>query len=150
MTVLEHLTPIARFVATLDLSDVRAAKAALDDRFPDLSGAEAALRTSFADGALTPRRASPEVTFGRVCKSTPDTDGVSIDAVEMAGPGAAHTHPNGEVSLCLANGGDDPRFMGEPPGFVVAPPGSHHTPTVTGGRMLIVYFLPGGAMVFDA
>jgi hypothetical protein len=29
---------------------------------------------------------------------------------------------------------------------VVFPPDSAHVPTVTGGRMLIVYFLPGGAV----
>ncbi len=113
-----------------------------------LAAVEAACRASFADGTLTPRRASEEVTFGRVIKPGPESHGLSVDAVEMAGPAAPHTHPKGEVSLCWANGGEDPRFMGHGPGWVVVAPGSRHTPTVTGGRMLIVYFLPDGAMTW--
>jgi hypothetical protein len=38
--------------------------------------------------------------------------------------------------------------MGEPPGWVVEPPGSVHVPTVAGGTMLIVYLLPRGEIEF--
>ncbi len=40
----------------------------------------------------------------------------------------------------------DPRFDGQPEGWIVFAPGTQHVPTVTGGRMLIAYFLPGGAV----
>jgi hypothetical protein len=65
----------------------------------------------------------------------------------MSGVGPGHTHGNGEIDLCLAVGGT-PRFDGHGPGWVVYPPGSWHEPTVTGGAMDILYFLPGGAIQF--
>ena len=44
----------------------------------------------------------------------------------------------------------EPRFDGNPPGWTVYPPGSWHIPTVTSGKMAILYFLPEGAMRFEA
>ena len=41
------------------------------------------------------------------------------------------------------------RFDGNAPGWVVYGRGSAHVPTVTGGEMLILYFLPGGAIEFE-
>lgn len=150
------LAPFARDVGTRDLSDPERARAALDAKFP-LSGlgeVRAMLVAANAEGWLTPRRATDGLTFGRIAKPAPDLGGCSIDAVDMSGAGAPHRHPNGEVSLCFAlpgsgPGGDDPRFVGFPEGWVVVEPGSRHVPEVTGGRMLIVYFLPGGAMVWE-
>jgi hypothetical protein len=84
-----------------------------------------------------------------VAKAGPATSGFSIDVVHMSGPGPRHRHPNGEVNFCLALDGA-PRFDGEPPGWVVLPPGSSHVPAVTGGTMLIVYLLPQGAIEFAA
>jgi len=68
-----------------------------------------------------------------------------VDLVWMTGPGINHRHPKGEINLCFAVEGAA-RFDGQPEGWVVFPPGSQHVPTVTGGRMLIVYFLPSGAV----
>jgi hypothetical protein len=67
----------------------------------------------------------------------------------MTAPGPRHKHPRGEVNLSFALEGA-PRFDGQPEGWVVFPPGSEHVPTVTGGRMLIAYFLPGGAIEWSA
>ena len=53
----------------------------------------------------------------------------------------------GEVNYCVALEGE-PRFDGHAPGWVVMPPGSGHVPTVSGGRMLIVYLLPKGQIEF--
>lgn len=149
-TARAQLLSLTETIAALDLSDAAGAQAALSASHPltALTDVEAACRAAFAEGTLTPRRASDAVTFGRVVKPSAESHGLSVDAVEMEGPAAPHTHPKGEVSLCWANGGDDPRFMGHGPGWVVVPPGSRHTPTVTGGRMLIVYFLPDGAMTW--
>ena len=143
------LLPICKAVAELDLTDPRQAESALARQFPDdvLAPIGAMLRAARDEGWLTPRRASAEVAFGRVTKALPETHGVSIDAVDMTGPGAEHVHPNGEVSLCVVDEGA-PRFCGRPPGFVAMPPGSQHIPTVEGGRMVIVYFLPAGAIQF--
>ena len=51
--------------------------------------------------------------------------------------------PRGEVNLCFAVDGE-PRFDGQAEGWVTFAPDSQHVPTVSDGRMLIVYFLPGG------
>ena len=98
-----------------------------------------------AEGWLTPREGGPTVRFGRLAK---DMGGYAVDAVVMEGKGAGHTHTKGEVNLCVPLEGS-PRFDGHPPGWVIFPPGSHHVPTVTGGRMLFLYFTPGGEVVWD-
>lgn len=144
------LAPFARLVGGLDLADAAAITAELNRRHPAsaLGEVRAALVAARDEGWLTPREAGPALRFGRVAKPAEDLGGCSIDAVDMAGAGPAHLHPNGEVSLCFATEGD-PRFVGHPEGWVAVAPGSRHVPEVTGGRMLIVYFLPGGAMVWE-
>jgi hypothetical protein len=140
--MLERLAPICRTIATLDLTQPEQAVAALQ-----AAHSLDELREAVLAADLTPKQAGPNVRFGRLAKASEATSGLSIDAVDMTGEAAEHTHPNGEVSLCFATEGD-PRFMGFPEGWVVVPPGSRHTPTVTGGRMTILYFLPDGAMVW--
>jgi hypothetical protein len=142
----EALSRIAGFVADLDLVDAEGARARLTAALPlkALGDVRAIVLRAHAEGSLTPSKAGA-ISFGRVSKAVPSTFDHAIDAVDIEGVGAEHTHPRGEVSLCFATAGD-PRFDGHPEGWVVKPPGSHHAPTVTGGRMLIVYFLPGGAM----
>jgi hypothetical protein len=146
-SLLQALAPLAQTVAGLDLADPPGAERALRSAHPDLGALEAALREAQGAGWLCPKVATPTLTFGRLAKAAEPTAGMSIDVVDIAGVGAEHTHPNGEVSLCIALGGD-PLFDGRPPGWVVLPPGSHHAPTVEGGRMLIVYFQPQGAVVW--
>jgi hypothetical protein len=92
---------------------------------------------------LMPREAGG-VRFGRVAK---ELCGYSVDCVYMSGPGPRHRHPNGEIDLCFATKGEA-RFDGQPEGWVVYGEGSEHVPTVTDGEMLILYFLPGGAIEF--
>ncbi len=83
--------------------------------------------------------------FSRVARPSDATAGYSVDAVRLAGPGVWHGHPGGEIDLCLAR---DPgaTFDGHGEGWVVFGPDSAHVPTVAGGTMDIVYFLPGGAI----
>ncbi len=63
--------------------------------------------------------------------------------------GGHHVHPHGEIDLVMPL---DPeaRFDGHPAGWCVYPPGSANTPTVTGGRALVLYLLPQGAIEFTA
>lgn len=142
--MLTLLEPICRTIATLDLSDPDDAVARLEAAHPSLDAVRDAV---LAADDLTPKQAGPDVRFGRLARPSPETAGLSIDAVDMTGAAAEHTHPNGEVSLCFATEGD-PRFLGHAEGWVVVPPGSRHVPTVTGGRMRILYFLPDGAMIW--
>ena len=81
-------------------------------------------------------------------KPGPATHGFSVDVVEMndiAGP--HHRHPNGEVDLVMPLEGDA-RFDGHGAGWVVYGPGSAHRPTVSGGKALVLYLLPDGAIEF--
>lgn len=147
-SLLDTLAPFAALIGTLDLRDPPAAERALRDALgPDgRSRLERMLLDAHEGGWLTPKEGEPKgVFFGRLAKQGPATHGFSIDAVDMEGPATPHRHPLGEVSFCVARSGT-PLFDGRPPGWVVLPPGSHHTPTVEGGRMLIVYFLPDGAV----
>lgn len=147
--LIAELSPLAAFVATLDLSKASEAQAALATTFPlaSLAPVAALAREARDEGWLTPREATPTLRFGRLAKPSPSTHNLSIDVVDMSGAGAPHTHPNGEVSLCFTESGQ-PKFCGEPEGWVVVPPGSRHTPEVTDGHMLILYFLPEGAMTW--
>lgn len=152
--LLDLLRPVLAEVAALDPSSCRDAAGAahlletLRGTFP-VDGAEVraigeALRQGIADGRLCDH-GEPQARFSRVAKSTPATHDLSVDVVSLEGAALRHTHPRGEVTLGFAAGGD-PRFDGHPAGWVFMEPGSTHTPTVEGGRMHLLYFLPGGAV----
>lgn len=88
------------------------------------------------------------IKYGRVIKPGPQTNGFSVDVVAMeplAGP--HHRHPNGEIDLIMPLE-PSAEFDGHGAGWVVYGPGSAHHPTVTGGRALILYLLPAGAIEF--
>ncbi|WP_025916058.1 DUF4863 family protein [Herminiimonas sp. CN] len=107
----------------------------------------AACQTGIRDGWLCNREGGG-IRYGRVLKATDATHGFSVDVVEMenlAGP--YHVHPNGEIDLImpLTPGAC---FDANPAGWCVYEPGSGHRPTVTGGRALVLYLLPQGAIDF--
>jgi Domain of unknown function (DUF4863) len=107
----------------------------------------AACRGGIAEGWMCNREAGG-IRYGRVVKASPATHGFSVDVVEMndvAGP--HHRHPNGEVDLVMPLEGDA-RFDGHGAGWVVYGPGSAHRPTVSGGKALVLYLLPDGAIEF--
>jgi hypothetical protein len=143
------LAPLCATVAGLDLTDADGSTAALNQAHPlhSLEGVRQLLFAGRAEGWITPQQAGPTCLFGRVAKPSDATSQMSIDAVDMEGEGGEHTHPKGEVSLCYALTGE-PTFDGHGPGWVVLPAGSHHTPTIRDGRMLIIYFLPDGAVAW--
>ncbi len=101
-----------------------------------------------AEGWLCTREGGG-IRYGRVFKPADDLQGFSVDVVDMndiAGP--HHTHPNGEIDLIMpidANATFDQRGAG----WLVCPPGSAHSPTVRGGRSLVLYLLPLGQITFS-
>ena len=97
------------------------------------------------------------IRYGRVIPPGPATHGFSVDVVDMADiAGPHHVHPHGEIDLVMplaaqADGltaGGAACFDGQPAGWKVYGPGSAHRPTVTGGRALVLYLLPEGAIEF--
>jgi hypothetical protein len=147
--IFERLVDVVR---AIDTSDPKRAESALNAALPT-AGPEALsikqrLHSLVKEGVLASRGELP-VRYGRVAKAGPATAGYSIDVVHMTGPGPLHRHPKGEIDLCFALSGA-PTFDGRAPGWVVYGPDSQHVPTVAGGEMLIVYFLPEGAIEFAA
>ena len=143
------LAPILRQLASCDPSQPDLAHQ-LDQQFPldgeILTVVRKLLENGLSEGWLCPR-GEPGMSYGRLSKVSPDSHGFSIDAVHMNQPGPGHHHPMGEIDLCFALSGT-PRFDGRKPGWTCYPPGSWHIPTVTDGEMLILYFLPDGAIRF--
>lgn len=104
-------------------------------------------RAAIAEGWMCNREAGG-IRFGRVLKPTEATHGFSVDVVEMGDVvGPHHRHPNGEIDLVLPLDAAA-RFDGRGAGWVVYGPGSAHRPTVRGGKALVLYLLPAGAIEF--
>ena len=110
---------------------------------PEIAAIRDASMASMETDWLLPKEAGG-IRFGRVSK---ELVGFTVDAVLMSSPGPRHRHGNGEIDLCFTTSGE-PTFDGNPAGWTVYPPGSVHVPTVAGGEMLILYFLPGGEIEF--
>jgi hypothetical protein len=148
--MIDTFRPLLEAANGLELTDIDAARAELTRRFdpagPDGTALAGALGKLLDEGSIADR-GEPPVRWSRVAKAGDATLDFSIDVVHMNGPGPRHTHPQGEVNFCIALDGS-PTFDGQPPGWVVFPPGSSHVPTVAGGTMLIVYLLPQGAIEF--
>jgi hypothetical protein len=120
----------------------------LNARFPVAGPAFKAIRaacdTGVAEGWMCEREQGG-IRFGRVIK---DIDGFSVDVVEMSDVvGPHHRHPNGEIDMIMPID-DGAQFDGHGAGWVVYGPESAHKPTVLGGKALVLYLLPGGAIDF--
>jgi len=90
------------------------------------------------------------IRYGRIFKPADDLHGYSVDVVDMtdvAGP--HHVHPNGEIDLIMPQDGSAATFDGRSAGWCVYGPGTAHRPTVSGGRALVLYLLPQGAIQFS-
>lgn len=126
-------------------------EAFLNDRFPahgeTFKAIEAACHQAIADGWMC-QREHGGIRFGRVIKPSDAIHGFSVDVVEMdsiAGP--HHRHPRGEIDMIMPVS-QDARFDGRGAGWLVYGPDSAHSPTVTEGKALVLYLLPGGEIDF--
>jgi len=106
-----------------------------------------ACRAGIAGGWVC-NREHAGIKYGRVVKPAPATHDFSVDVVDMNEiAGGHHRHPTGEIDLIMPID-TKAKFDGRGAGWVVYGPGSAHRPTVTGGRALILYLLPQGAIEF--
>ena len=106
-----------------------------------------ACRKGIAEGWLCDREQSG-IKFGRIMKPGAETHGFSVDVVDMDDiVGPHHRHPNGEVDMVIPETAGA-EFDGHGSGWVVYEPGSEHHPTVSAGRAIILYLLPGGKIEF--
>lgn len=131
----------------LDADLARDLNATLPASGPEVTVIAQMCRDAIRDGWMCSREADG-IRYGRVVKAGAATHGFSVDVVDMptiAGP--HHRHPNGEIDLVMPQDAGA-RFDGHGAGWVVYGPGSAHRPTVTGGRALVLYLLPGGAIEF--
>ena len=150
--LLTALAPLLQGLPDLKTLSAADAKAALEQRFPasSLASLKALVRRGVVEGGLCDKSAQAAggpVRFSRVLKAA-DPSAWSVDVVNMGCIAAGHTHPTGEFDLCFVVDGD-PRFDGNPEGWTVYAAGTWHEPTVVGGTMDILYFLPGGQIRFE-
>ncbi len=123
----------------------------LNENYPaggELFGSIAGLcREGIAAGWLC-NREHEGIKFGRIVKAGPATSGFSVDVVEMddiAGP--HHRHPSGEIDMIIPVS-DEAQFDGRGEGWLVYEADSAHSPTVTGGKAIVLYLLPNGEIEF--
>ena len=106
-----------------------------------------ACQAGIAEGWMCEREGGG-IRYGRVYKPTPELSGFSVDVVDMnAIKGPHHRHPNGEIDMIMPVDGQA-QFDGNGAGWLVYGAGSAHFPTVSGGRALVLYLLPQGAIEF--
>lgn len=93
-------------------------------------------------------REAPGIRYGRVLKPNPRISDFSLDIVLMENlKGPHHSHPNGEIDLIFPCN-PEARFDNHGKGWLTYEPGSAHYPTVTGGKAIVLYLLPGGEIEF--
>lgn len=145
-----RLEPLLEFASSLDLNTPESACAALESKYPLQGVFVSQLRIDMV-AALEAEKICTEgespMSWSRIFRPSEASFDFSADAVDMSGAGPKHEHPNGEIDLCFKLEGE-PDFDGNPEGWTVYGKGSIHTPTVSNGRMLILYLLPGGAIKF--
>jgi hypothetical protein len=106
-----------------------------------------ACKDAIAAGWMCNREAGG-IRFGRVIKPTDAIHGFSVDVVVMDScRGPHHRHTNGEIDMIMPLDAGA-KFDGRGKGWLVYPAGHAHSPTVTGGKAIVLYLLPGGAIEF--
>ena len=106
-----------------------------------------ACQAGIAAGWMCNREAGG-IKFSRVIKPGDAIHGFSVDVVVMDSlKGPHHRHPNGEIDMIMPLDAGA-QFDGRNNGWLVYPAGHAHHPTVTGGKAIVLYLLPGGAIEF--
>ena len=148
-TLQKLLEPVTRGVSSQAVdSDL---EKELNSRFPPggevFEGIQAACQEAIADGWMCSQGGAGR-RFGRVIEPTAMSKNLSVDVVELENiVGPHHRHPNGEICMIMPET-EGARFDGRGRGWCVFEPGSDHRPTVTDGKAVVLYMLPGGEIEF--
>ena len=141
----ELVAPIARFAQGRSLD--AALQRDLDQEFPArgvvFHRIEQLCHAGIAAGWMC-REGDAKRRYGRIFEAGDATHGFSVDVVDITElVGNHHRHPTGEIDMIMPVT-PEAQFDGCGAGWLVYAPGTGHRPTVTGGRALILYLLPGG------
>lgn len=152
-------TTLEEFTALIAGVTGRVVGQTLDDRLGERLNAEfsadgaefnkifEACKDAIAAGWMCNREAGG-IRFSRVIKPSDAIHGFSVDVVVMDDcKGPHHRHPNGEIDMIMPLDAGA-KFDGRDKGWLVYPAGHAHFPTVTGGKAIVLYLLPGGAIEF--
>jgi|TARA_R100001244_G_scaffold20643_2_gene21411 hypothetical protein len=145
----KHIAIVTSAIAGKPLED--SLEAELNSQFP-VGGDWFTVATSLCHQGITEgwlcEREAGGIKYGRPVHAGDETHRFSVDVVEMeslAGP--HHTHTNGEIDLIMPID-ETAEFDGKGAGWMVYPPKTSHSPTVSGGKAIILYLLPEGAIDF--
>jgi hypothetical protein len=87
---------------------------------------------------------------GKIAEPTNETARMSIETALLCNvKGQYHSHTRGEIDMIIPID-SSAQFCGHGAGWVVYPQLSEHFPTVTGGKALIMFFLPNGEIQYKA
>ncbi|WP_166363525.1 DUF4863 family protein [Pseudomonas akapageensis] len=90
----------------------------------------------------------PDYCRGQLAKATDNPNGYSVESGMLRDvQGNYHLHPRGEINM-IGPVDDGATFCGSGAGWKVFEPGSQHYPTVKGGKVTMLFFLPGGEIQY--
>ena len=90
----------------------------------------------------------PDYMRGRIAEASSATQGFTVESGRLRNVlGNYHCHPRGEINM-IGPVDATGQFCGHGAGWKVFPPDSRHYPTVTGGTVTMLFFLPGGEIEY--
>ena len=92
----------------------------------------------------------PDYRRGRIATPSGETHGLSVESGLLTNvKGNYHRHPLGEINM-IGPVDATGQFCGHGAGWKVFPPDSEHYPTVTGGAVTMLFFLPNGEIEYKS
>lgn len=108
------------------------------------------LRAGIAEGwACYNEITGPDYRRGRIAPASDATHGFTVESGKLRNVlGNYHRHPRGEINM-IGPVDATGQFCGHGAGWRVFEPDSRHYPTVTGGTVTLLFFLPGGQIEYQ-
>lgn len=107
------------------------------------------LRTGIVEGwACYNEITGPDYRRGRIAEASDATHGFTVESGKLRNVlGNYHRHPKGEINM-IGPVDATGQFCGHGAGWRVFAPDSSHYPTVSGGTVTLLFFLPGGLIEY--